>query len=154
MNKDALTTAQTLYESTLQNTTQSRRKTHAALQDQLNGLVGDVRLYEKGLKLFPTDFQPQLVKYLLKSLGADICNDLCLYVAQECALNYSDEQQPLTADHRQRIGQECSHEYRASLQALNKSVSGQSVDEFLTCTENTLQVCSMILKKVDKKKDR
>lgn len=38
--------------------------------------------------------------------------------------------------------------------ALNKAVGGTSVEEFLEATENALEACGMILKKVDKKKDR
>lgn len=45
-------------------------------------------------------------------------------------------------------------EYKTALTALNKAVNGTSIDDFLTAAENALQACSMILKKVDKKKDR
>lgn len=38
--------------------------------------------------------------------------------------------------------------------ALNKTLSSASVEEFLAAAETALQACSMILKKVDKKKDR
>lgn len=38
--------------------------------------------------------------------------------------------------------------------ALNKTLSGTSIEEYLAATESALQACSMILKKVDKKKDR
>lgn len=48
------------------------------------------------------------------------------------------------------IGQE----YKAALAALNKAVAGSSIDEFLEATENALEACGMILKKIDKKKDR
>uniref|UniRef100_A0A1B0DBY5 E3 UFM1-protein ligase 1 homolog n=1 Tax=Phlebotomus papatasi TaxID=29031 RepID=A0A1B0DBY5_PHLPP len=50
-SKEALHTAQQVYEASLQNSTQNRRQTHAALQEKLNNLLGDVRLYEKGLKV-------------------------------------------------------------------------------------------------------
>lgn len=46
-------------------------------------------------------------------------------------------------------------EYKAALGALNKTVaSGTSVDDFLGAAETALHACSMILKKIDKKKDR
>lgn len=45
-------------------------------------------------------------------------------------------------------------EYKAALAALNKSIAGASVDEFLEAAENALEACGMILKKIDKKKDR
>ncbi|GAB0094997.1 E3 UFM1-protein ligase 1 homolog [Sergentomyia squamirostris] len=151
--KQALQTAQQVYEASLQNSTQNRRQTHAALQEKLNNLLGDVRLYEKGLKLFSADVQQQLVKYLLKTLGTDIANELFYYVATETGLNCSTA--ALTAEQRNSIIQECGQEYKSALMTLNKTLSsGQSIDDFLTASENTLQECSMILKKIDKKKDR
>lgn len=46
-----MATAQALYEATLQTSSQDRRQTHAVLQDKLNNLLVDIRLYEKGLKV-------------------------------------------------------------------------------------------------------
>uniref|UniRef100_A0A6B2EII5 E3 UFM1-protein ligase 1 homolog n=1 Tax=Phlebotomus kandelakii TaxID=1109342 RepID=A0A6B2EII5_9DIPT len=151
-SKEALQTAQQVFEASLQNSTQNRRQTHAALQEKLNNLIGDVRLYEKGLKLFPADVQQQLVKYLLKTLGTDICNELFFYVAIECSLNFSTSS--LSPEQRNSIVQECGQEYKSALSTLNKTLSGQSIDDFLMASENALQECSMILKKIDKKKDR
>ncbi|XP_063695809.1 E3 UFM1-protein ligase 1 homolog [Culicoides brevitarsis] len=152
LSKTALALTQELFESTQQNKTQNRRQTHAALQDKLNTLTNDIRLYEKGLKLFSADTQPQLVKYLLKSLGNDICNELALYIANES--NLATNGNTLTPEQRLKIAQEAEKEYRGPLQALIKTLSGTSIDEFVAATENCLQSCSMILKKVDKKKDR
>lgn len=152
MNKKAMTVAQTLYEATLTNNLQSRRQTHASLQEKLNNLVNDVRLYEKGLKLFPADTQQQLTKYLLKTLGTDICNEICFYVAQECSMNIT--QSDLSAEQRVKIIQDAEAEYKQPLMAVNKSLSGSSLDDFMATVEDALGACSMILKKVDKKKDR
>ena len=147
-----MATAQTMYEATLTNNLQSRRQTHASLQEKLNNLVNDVKLYEKGLKLFPADVQGQLTKYLLKSLGTDICNEICFYVAQECSLNYT--QAELSAEQRTKIIQEAEASYKQPLTTLNKTLNSSSLEEFLTAVEEALAACSMILKKVDKKKDR
>lgn len=152
LSKTALALTQELFESTQQNKTQNRRQTHAALQDKLNTLINDIRLYEKGLKLFSSETQPQLVKYLLKSLGNDICNELATYIANES--NLATNGNPLTPEQRLKISHDCEKEYRAPLQALIKTLPGTSIDEFITASENCLQACSMILKKVDKKKDR
>lgn len=152
LSKTALALTHELYESTQQNKTQNRRHTHAALQDKLNTLINDIRLYEKGLKLFSPDMQPQLVKYLLKSLGTDICNELATYIATES--NLATNGNPLTPEQRLKISQECEKAYRIPLQALIKTLQGTSIDEFITSAETCLQTCSMILKKVDKKKDR
>ncbi|ETN65365.1 E3 UFM1-protein ligase 1 [Anopheles darlingi] len=154
LSKQALVKAHELYELSLQKNNQNRRQTHASIQEKLNNLYNDIRLYEKGLKLFPTDVQSQLLKYLLKSLGTDVCNELCLYVAAECNLN-TNYSASLTAEQRTKIGNECDPEYREALQALNKSLStSESVDTFLETAEKALQACSMMLKKIDKKKDR
>lgn len=45
-------------------------------------------------------------------------------------------------------------DYKTPLSNLNKSLNGTSIDEYLLASESALQACSMILKKVDKKKDR
>lgn len=47
----ALAKAHQLYEISLHQTNQNRRQTHASLQDKLNNLYNDIRLYEKGIKL-------------------------------------------------------------------------------------------------------
>ncbi|XP_039433197.1 E3 UFM1-protein ligase 1 homolog [Culex pipiens pallens] len=149
----ALAKAHELYEISLHQNNQNRRQTHANLQDKLNNLFNDIRLYEKGIKLLPADVQPQLVKYLLKSLGTDFCNEIFFYVAAECNLNSNGT--TLTVEQRNKIAADCGQEYRGALQALNKATaSSAAVDDFLIVAENSLQACSMILKKIDKKKDR
>jgi len=102
LNQTALIKAQELYEATPQT---NRRQTHAAIQERVNTLLVDIRLYEKGLKLFSSDTQSQLIKYLLKSLGNDICNELTLYVAAEC--NLSVKSTNLNVDQRIKLVQEC-----------------------------------------------
>jgi SHS2 domain-containing protein len=143
--------AQTLYETSAQSASQNRRQVHSNVQDKINNAIVDIRLYDKGLKLFPATLQPQFVKYLLKTLGTELCNDIFHYVANECNLCYEGD---LTTEQRLKIQQECAQEYRASLIALTKTLAGTSIEEFLTAAENALMSCSMIVKKVDKKKDR
>ncbi|KAH8312707.1 hypothetical protein KR044_012430 [Drosophila immigrans] len=148
LNQTALAKAQELYEATPQT---NRRQTHAAIQERVNTLLVDIRLYEKGLKLFPSDTQSQLVKYLLKSLGNDICNELTLYVAAECSLSVKSTN--LNVDQRIKLVQECDVMYRNALLEQNKAIN-KTIDEFELATEAVLKTCSMIVKKVDKKKDR
>lgn len=104
MTKTSLENAHQLYEVSLQNTTQNQRQTHAALQTKLNEFLVNIRLYEKGLRLLPIDLQGQLVKYLLKSHGNDVCNDLFFYVAGECNLNFTDVN--LKPEQRAKIAQD------------------------------------------------
>ncbi|XP_053694057.1 E3 UFM1-protein ligase 1 homolog [Sabethes cyaneus] len=152
-SKFALAKAHELYEMSLHQSNQNRRQTHANLQDKLNNLYNDIRLYDKGIKILPSDVQQQLVKYLLKTFGTEFCNEIFFYVAAECNLNSNGT--TLTAEQRTKIVQDCSQEYKAALLALNKATtSSASIDDYLVVAENSLQVCSMILKKIDKKKDR
>lgn len=104
--------AHRLYEASLQNT-QNPRQSHASLQTKINEALVNIRLYEKGLRLLTADIQPQLVKYLLKSEGTDICNDIFLYVAAECSLSYAEAS--LKPEQRVKIAQDCgmSRIYRA-----------------------------------------
>ncbi|XP_017874054.1 PREDICTED: E3 UFM1-protein ligase 1 homolog [Drosophila arizonae] len=148
LNQAALAKAQELYEATPQT---NRRQTHAAIQERVNTLLVDLRLYEKGIKLFNTETQAQLIKYLLKSLGNDICNELTLYVAAECSL--SVKMTNLNVDQRIKLIQECDAQYRNALLEQNKALN-KSIEDFELATEAVLKTCSMIIKKADKKKDR
>nr|CAD7414057.1 unnamed protein product [Timema poppensis] len=98
INKSALTTAQSLFESTLSARAHDRRKTHGELQDKLNALLTNVRLFEKGLQQFESnDTQQQLAKYLLKTLCTEIANEIFAYVAAENMTQY-DQDKEITAE--------------------------------------------------------
>lgn len=83
----------------------NRRQTHASLQDKINTLLSDIRLYEKGVKTFPDSLQENLLKYLLKSLGNDICNEFTIYVAGECGLALKNAD--MNMDQRNKIARDC-----------------------------------------------
>ncbi|CRK97918.1 CLUMA_CG011293, isoform A [Clunio marinus] len=155
ISKYAQNKAQEFYEASLQNSMQNRKQNHSALQDKLNVLLNDIRLYEKGLKMFTsTETQAQLTKYLLKSLGVDFCNEISFYIAIESELSFPNTlSNQLTTEQRTRIAAECEASFKQPLMAVNKSLNG-TVEEFLTAAENILAPCSMILKKIDKKKDK
>lgn len=105
LTKSSLEIAQRLYESSLQQTTQNLRQTHASLQTKINEATVNIRLYEKGLRLLSDELQLQLGKYLLKTHGTDICNDIFFYVAAESNLNYTDLN--LKPEQRLKIAQDC-----------------------------------------------
>lgn len=156
VNKHAQSKAQELYETSLQNSMQNRKQNHSILQDRLNNLINDIRLYEKGLKMFSsTDTQTQLTKYLLKSLGTDFCNEIAFYIAAESELTFPNASSAaqLTLEQRNKIALECVGAFKQSLSTLNKSLNG-SVEDFLIAADNTMAPCSMIVKKIDKKKDK
>lgn len=152
LNEKGLEIAGNLYASTVSNQAANRRKTHAALQDQLNTLLGDVRLFEKGAKVLPADVQTQLYKYLMKTLCTDITNEIISYLSSEYGLGSVSEN--ITPEQRTRLVNELPAEHKSVIQTLVRTLSGSNMEEFMTAVEDSLAACSMILKKVDKKKDR
>lgn len=152
INKYALEYAQTFYESKMQSNTSNRRQNHIALQDKLNNMLNDIRLYEKGIKNFSPDTQAQLKKYLLKSLCNDITNLLTNYFAQESGLQDFDTN--ITTEQRAKIVNELSNDFKSVLSKNITTLSGASIEEFLETAEACLSVAGVTLKKIDKKKDR
>ncbi|KAJ9587791.1 hypothetical protein L9F63_018774 [Diploptera punctata] len=156
LNKSGLAAAQVIFESTMASTVQNRRKTHSELQDKLNTMIMNVRLFEKGLKHFnDKELQQQLVKYLLKSLCSEITNEIFGYVAQENMIQI-EQNKEMTPEVRVKVMNEAPNECKEPLLKLHKSLNSNSLDEFLTCVESALGpgVCDMILRKADKKKER
>lgn len=152
MNQTALAIAKELAEKLLQDANQSRKQTHSSAQDRINVLINDIKLYEKGLKLFPSDQHAQLIKYLLKSVGSDILSEFCKYAANQC--NLSIQVDVLSVEQRNKIINDLSDEYMKPLRALNAALGDQNMEQFYQAVDNCLSECGMILKKVDKKKDK
>ncbi|VVD00481.1 unnamed protein product, partial [Leptidea sinapis] len=151
LNQIALTMAKDMAEKLLQNSHQNKKQSHSAAQDRINVLINDIKLYEKGLKLFPVDQQGAFIKYLLKSFGADVLGEFCKYAANQC--NISVQVDTLSIEQRNKIINDLPEEYMKPLRALNVSLSEQNLDLFYQAVDLCLSKCDMILKKVDKKKD-
>lgn len=149
LNVEALKLAETIYNTTVMDQTANRRQTHNDLQAKLNNLIGDVRLFEKGIKLFPEDLQNQLYKYLLKTVCTDVVNEILDYVSQDLNVKISAGN-----DQKLKFVNELKPEYKNSLLPLLKSLSSTNVEDFMSAIDGGLGCCSMILKKIDKKKDR
>lgn len=152
LNEKALQEAANIYATTVADRTSNRRQTHNELQNKLNTLIGDVRLFEKGIKTLPADTQPPLYKYLLKTLCTDIANEILRYLAAEQGTEISGE--TLTSEQRAKLINELPAETKPPLQNLLKTLTAQNLDDFMTSVEESLAACSMIIKKIDKKKDR
>ncbi|XP_045769526.1 E3 UFM1-protein ligase 1 homolog [Maniola jurtina] len=152
LNQTALAIAKELAEKLLQDANQSRKQTHSSAQDKINVLINDIKLYEKGLKLFPNDQHAQFIKYLLKSFGSDILSEFCKYAANQC--NLSVQVDVLSVEQRNKIINDLSDEYMKPLRALNVSLGDQNMEQFYQAVDVCLSECGMILKKVDKKKDK
>lgn len=152
LNEQGLEIAANIYATTVADRTANRRQTHNELQNKLNTLIGDVRLFEKGIKPLPNDLQIMLIKYLLKTLCTDIVTEILNYVAAE--QNSSVVTDNFNNDQRLKFVNDLPTEFKVPLLPLVKSLTGQNIDDFMTAVEEGLSACSMIIKKIDKKKDR
>ncbi|CAH1114383.1 unnamed protein product [Psylliodes chrysocephalus] len=152
LNEDALQQAANIFATTIADRTANRRQTHNEIQSKLNALISDVRLFEKGLKLLSADIQAQLIKYLLKSVCTDIVTEILNYIASE--QNLAPPTENLSNEQRLKFVNDLPSEYKHTILPVVKSLTGQSIEDFLMTVETALSACSMILKKIDKKKDR
>lgn len=163
VNKTALEIAQSVLENTMSNNVGARRKTRNDLQEKLNNLITNIRLFEKGLKSFSTDVVPpakesphsQLSKYLLKTFCTDVANEIAGFIAQERMLQW-DSSKDVLQETRQKIAQDSGGSTKEAILKLNKSLVGSSIEEFFSAIELALgsEVCDIVIRKPDKKKER
>ncbi|XP_037875240.1 E3 UFM1-protein ligase 1 homolog [Bombyx mori] len=152
LNQIGLAIAKETAEKLLQDSTQNRKQTHSSAQDKINILVNDIKLYEKGIKTFAAEQQAPFIKYLLKSLGGDILSEFCKYAASQCNLSMQNE--TLSIEQRNKIINDVTEEFKKPLTILSASINEQSMESFFQAIDVALSDFGMILKKVDKKKDK
>ncbi|CAH0586918.1 unnamed protein product [Chrysodeixis includens] len=152
LNQIGLTLAKETADKLLQDASQNRKQTHTSAQDKINILINDIKLYEKGIKSLPSDQQPQFVKYLLKSLGGDVLTEFCKYAANQC--NLSVQGDVLTVEQRNKIINDLTDEFTKPIVSLNGTLLDQNMESFYQAVDVCLSEFGMILKKVDKKKDK
>eukprot|EP00794_Sanderia_malayensis_P000235 gene235-852_t len=132
-----------------------KRKSHSEYQDKINGLYANIKLFEKGLLLLDLDSQVHLCKHLLKTLCQDVVNLLFEMVAAENLLTLADDES-FTNETRLKLLHRLSGSFKGPLTKLNSSLAGKSMEEFFTNLETITgpDYCDVMLKKVDKKKER
>nr|CAG4641501.1 EOG090X0267 [Eurycercus lamellatus] len=141
------------FEALLSASSGQRRQTHGELQDKLQVLLQNIKQGDKALLFFSSvDVQQQLARHLLKTTGSELVNELVLYMAQD--INASVDSKDLSPEARQKLINELPQNVRPVLQGLHKTTQGASVDEFITQADAALSACDIVLRKVDKKKDK
>ncbi|XP_050392394.1 E3 UFM1-protein ligase 1 [Patella vulgata] len=132
-----------------------RKKTHNELQEKITGLWTNLKLFEKGVKLFKDDSQVQLSKHLLSTVGNDICNIIANAVAADHQMAIEDET-TLKHEDRYKLITQLPNKDQTPLLKLHLSVRGKNLDEFCTSFETLCgpEHLGLILKKIDKKKER
>lgn len=157
LNKEAINLAGTTYERTMISSLGDRRKAHVDLQDKVDSWIMELRLSDRGLKLFSDkDDQAKLSSYVIKSIGLQLINAIFTYATQD--INPSSVNVPttkeFTSEMRTKLLSELSAEVREPLTKLNKCLAGNSVDEFLVTTEPALSAVGLLSRKPDKKKEK
>ncbi|XP_054715916.1 E3 UFM1-protein ligase 1-like [Uloborus diversus] len=149
--------AEAMYLSTVASSGNVRRKQHADCQEKFSSLLNHISMFEKGTKIFSDDITVQLCKHLLKSLCTDLCNMIIIYLAQEHGLSTgSEDESSLSAEQRQKMINKFSDDIKCELVKLNTSLSAKNLDDFLSSVHIVLGagMCDMVIKKLDKKKER
>uniref|UniRef100_A0A8C1TAT8 E3 UFM1-protein ligase 1 n=1 Tax=Cyprinus carpio TaxID=7962 RepID=A0A8C1TAT8_CYPCA len=103
----------------------SRKKSVKDLQEEINNLYNNIRLFEKGTKLFSDETQATIAKHVLKTVCTDATNVLLSFVAVE----------HMTSDS-------------------STAITSEAIEDFLSCLETSAEECGLLLKKGDKKRER
>ncbi|XP_016318260.1 E3 UFM1-protein ligase 1-like [Sinocyclocheilus anshuiensis] len=122
------------------------------LQEEITNLYNNIRLFEKGTKLFSDETQATIAKHVLKTVCTDATNVLLSFVAAEHMT--SDSSTAITSEIRLKILAKLSDEVKSPLMKLHNSLSGKAIEDFLSCLEMSAEECGLLLKKGDKKRER
>lgn len=121
------------------------------VEERLNVLITNIRIFDKGIKHMDKTDQPAFTKYLLKSVGTEFVNELFKLAAQQNILQLSDN---ITTETRQKMLLDLPEDVKEPLINIHKSIAGNSIDDFLNVAEPAMATCCLVLKKYDKKKER
>ncbi|NXJ75794.1 UFL1 ligase, partial [Trogon melanurus] len=131
----------------------TRRQTMKDLQEEFSNLYNNIRLFEKGTKHFTDETQTNLAKHLLKTVCADITNLIFNFLASDSMMtteNYST----ITSEVRIKILGKLPEDTKGPLTKLHTSLNGKSIEDFLSCLDSAVDICGIMVKKGDKKKER
>lgn len=121
------------------------------VEERLNMLVTNMKIFDKGIKHMDKADQPALTKYLLKSLGTDFVNELFKLAAQQSMLQCPEN---ITTETRQKMLLDLPEDVKEPLSNIHKSITGNTVDDFMNYVDAAMATCCLVLRKYDKKKER
>ncbi|XP_037104001.1 E3 UFM1-protein ligase 1 [Syngnathus acus] len=131
----------------------ANRKSVKDLQEELTNLYNNIRLFDKGAKLFSDETQALVAKHVLRSVGSRAANILVNFLAADLMMSV-EEPAAMSAELRAKILSKVSDETKAPLMKLHNSLSAKSTADFLDNLESSAEACGFLLKKADKKKER
>ncbi|XP_043479202.1 E3 UFM1-protein ligase 1 homolog [Leptopilina heterotoma] len=121
------------------------------IEDRLNMIAVNIRVFDKGIKHLEKSVQSSMIKYLLKTLGLDFVTEIFKLACNQNVIQCPNN---LTTEARQKLLLEFPKDIKESLGELHRSVIGESVEDFLNSIESAMIACCLVLRKYDKKKDR
>ncbi|XP_077343348.1 E3 UFM1-protein ligase 1 [Lithobates pipiens] len=131
----------------------SRKQNMKDFQEEVSNLYNNIRLFEKGIKLFADETQSNLAKHLLKTVCTDITNLIFNFLAGDVMMAAEDHT-TITSEVRKKMLNKFQEEAKGPLVKLNSSLSGKNIEEFLACLDSAADACGILVKKGDKKKER
>lgn len=122
------------------------------VEDKLNMLITNIRIFEKGIKLIGNkDTVNSLTKYLIKTLGIDFINELLKLAAVQNVLQCPTN---LTTESRQKMILELPDDIKIDLDNVNKAITKGSIEDLLSSADSAMAACCLVLKKFDKKREK
>uniref|UniRef100_A0A8C7FJB7 E3 UFM1-protein ligase 1 n=1 Tax=Oncorhynchus kisutch TaxID=8019 RepID=A0A8C7FJB7_ONCKI len=112
--------------STVSTTGVTKKRSVKDFQEELSNLYNNIRLFEKGTKLFSDETQVLIAKHVLKTVCTDVTNILVNFMAAELMMSAENP----------------------------SSITNETIEDFLTNIETAVEVCGFMLKKGDKKRER
>ncbi|KAM6915341.1 E3 UFM1-protein ligase 1 [Xenentodon cancila] len=131
----------------------NKKKSMKDLQEEITNLCNNIRLFEKGSKLFSDETQVHISKHVLKTVCTDVTNILVNFLATELMMSVENPSS-ITNEVRVKILGKLPEETKGPLMKLHNCLNGKTIEDFLTHMETCAEVCGFMLKKGDKKKDR
>lgn len=129
------------------------KKSRRMYEEEVNALWTNIRLFNDAYDSFSEESALVLKKHLLKTLCTDLTNLLFNMVGSDYLTGDDKE---MTSEIRIKILTRLPAVYHSPLKTLEQTLSGKSVDEFKDAFTEAVSrdVCSVMLKKLDKKKER
>ncbi|KAJ8275053.1 hypothetical protein COCON_G00096780 [Conger conger] len=131
----------------------NRKQNVKDLQEEINNLYHNIRLFEKGTKFFSDETQANISKHVLKTVCADVTNILVNFAAAEF-MTAAESPSSISNEVRVKILGKLPEETKAPLMKLHNSLNGKNIEDFLTSLEPSAEVCGFLLKRGDKKRER
>ncbi|XP_008070327.1 E3 UFM1-protein ligase 1 isoform X1 [Carlito syrichta] len=153
LNKTYLEVVRSVFMSSTSASGIGRKRTIKDLQEEVSNLYNNIRLFEKGIKFFADDTQAALTKHLLKTVCTDVTNFIFNFLASDLMMAV-DDPAAITSDVRKKILTKLSEETKVVLTKLHNSLNEKSIEDFLSCLDSAAEVCDIMMKRGDKKRER